>query len=147
MDTVFVALRVILSLAAVLALLWYAQRRIGRGRKAGRAAELVTVVGRQGIGLKASVVVVDVDGTRFLLGVTEHAVTVLNSNDAPAAPPMDAAPPLPDFATALAGVTSIDVAAEHRLRPRRNQQPAQAGGSILSPATWKQTAAALRQIR
>src|SRR5688572_6100833 len=133
MDTVFVALRVILSLAAVLALLWYAQRRIGRGRKPGKAADLVTVVGRQGIGLKASVVVVDVDGTRFLLGVTEHAVNVLHSDSAPSASPAaDAETPAQDFTAALAGVTSID-AAEHRLRPRRNQQAAQAGGSILSP--------------
>ena len=107
----------------------------------------MTVVGRQGIGMKASVVVVDVDGTRFLLGVTEHAVNVLHSSGAPASSTADPETPAQDFATALAGVTSIDEAAEHRLRPRRNQQTAQAGGSILSPATWKQTAAALRQIR
>ena len=43
----------------------------------------MTVVGRQGVGSKASVVVVDVDGTRFVLGVTEHAVNVLQSGDRP----------------------------------------------------------------
>ncbi|WP_411720306.1 flagellar biosynthetic protein FliO [Mycetocola sp.] len=152
MDTVFVALRVLLSLAAVLALLWYAQRRITRGKARGKAAELVTVVGRQGIGLKASVVVVDVEGTRFLLGVTEHAVTVLHSSDAPAASratASDAESPSDAFAATLAGVTNIDSVSttSQALRPRRNSQPVQASGSILSPATWKQTAAALRQIR
>jgi flagellar protein FliO/FliZ len=149
MDTVFVALRVLLSLAAVLALLWYAQRRITRSKTRSKAAELVTVVGRQGIGLKASVVVVDVDGTRFLLGVTEHAVNVLHSADAPVA---ESTPESPSdaFAATLAGVTNIDTAAQttsHELRPRRASPPVQASGSILSPATWKQTAAALRQIR
>ena len=151
MDTVFVALRVVLSLGAVLALLWYAQRRITRGKKGGKAADLVTVVGRQGIGLKASVVVVDVDGTRFLLGVTEHAVNVLHSSESPLTPvpktrelPADTA-----FAATLAEVTSIDNAADSAdvLRPQRQQPQAQASGSILSPSTWKQTAAALRQIR
>ncbi|MET0934123.1 MAG: flagellar biosynthetic protein FliO [Mycetocola sp.] len=148
MDTVFVALRVLLSLAAVLALLWYAQRRITRGTAKGKTAELVTVVGRQGIGLKASVVVVDVDGTRFLLGVTEHAVNVLHSADAPGATTA-AESPTDAFAATLAGVTNIDSVSgtSLALRPRRNTQPVQASGSILSPATWKQTAAALRQIR
>jgi flagellar protein FliO/FliZ len=150
MDTAFVALRVLLSLAAVLALLWYAQKRITRGKAKGKTAELVTVVGRQGIGLKASVVVVDVDGTRFLLGVTEHTVNVLHSADAPTSrATAHAESPSDAFAATLAGVTNVDTVSttSHALRPRRNAQPAQAGGSILSPATWKQTAAALRQIR
>jgi flagellar protein FliO/FliZ len=150
MDTLFVALRVVLSLAAVLALLWYAQRRITRGKAKGKTAELVTVVGRQGIGLKASVVVVDVEGTRFLLGVTEHAVNVLHSTDAPVARRSTRVQsPSDDFAATLAGVTNIDTPAmsSQALRPRRNSPPVQASGSILSPATWKQTAAALRQIR
>ena len=152
MDTIFVALRVALSLGAVLALLWYAQRRITRGRKGGKAADLVTVVGRQGVGLKASVVVVDVDGTRFLLGVTEHAVTVLHSSESPQtqAPTVQTVKTDAAFAATLAEVTSIDtaVASTDTLRPRRQQQQhTQAAGSILSPSTWKQTAAALRQIR
>jgi flagellar protein FliO/FliZ len=149
-DTVFVALRVVLSLAAVLALLWYAQRRISRGKAKGKAADLVSVVGRQGIGLKASVVVVDVDGTRFLLGVTEHAVNVLHSTDALAGrATANAELPTDAFAATLADVTDIDAAPTNSqaLRPRRHSPPAQASGSILSPATWKQTAAALRQIR
>ena len=147
MDTVFVALRVVLSLAAVLALLWYAQRRITRGKTKGKTADLVTVVGRQGIGLKASVVVVDVDGTRFMLGVTEHAVNVLHSGDTPVVHvPSDTSTDA--FAATLAGVTNIDAgSAATALRPRRNQPSVQASGSILSPSTWKQTAAALRQIR
>lgn len=84
MDTVFVALRVLLVLAVIVGLLWYVQRRVTKGRRGVRRGNAVTVVGRQGVGSKASVVVVDVDGTRFVLGVTERNVNVLASGDRPA---------------------------------------------------------------
>ena len=38
---------------------------------------------RQSVGQKASVVVVDTDGKRFLLGVTEHGINVLHTSDVP----------------------------------------------------------------
>lgn len=150
MDTALVALRVLLSLGAVLALLWYAQRRLTRStaKRRGKAADLVTVVGRQSVGIKASVVVVDIDGARFVLGVTEHTVSVLHSADLPSEA-QTAQVESPDaFASTLAGVTHIDSAngPQLQLRPRRNTT-VQGNGSILSPATWKQTAAAIRQIR
>lgn len=150
MDTALVALRVLLSLGAVLALLWYAQRRLTRStaKRRGKAADLVTVVGRQSVGIKASVVVVDIDGARFVLGVTEHTVSVLHSAGLPseAQPAQTESPDA--FAATLAGVTNIDSAngPQLQLRPRRNTT-VQGNGSILSPATWKQTAAAIRQIR
>lgn len=84
MDTVFIALRVLVVLGVIVALLWYVQRRMTKGKRGGsRRTNAVTVVGRQGVGSKASVVVVDVDGTRFVLGVTERAVNVLHSGDRP----------------------------------------------------------------
>jgi flagellar protein FliO/FliZ len=82
-DTLFVALRVIVSLGVVVGLLWMVQRRVTKGSKRVRANKLVNVVTRQGIAQKASVVVVDMGGQRFLLGVTEHSVTVLSSADMP----------------------------------------------------------------
>jgi len=83
-DTVFIALRVLVVLGVIVALLWYVQRRMTKGKRGGsRRTNAVTVVGRQGVGSKASVVVVDVDGTRFVLGVTERAVNVLHSGDRP----------------------------------------------------------------
>lgn len=84
METVVLALRVALSLAVVLGLLWVLQRRFSRGARTG-ARKLVRVVERQTIGPKASVVVVDADGQRFLLGVTDQAVNVLDTREAPAA--------------------------------------------------------------
>ncbi|TJY71489.1 hypothetical protein E4J89_04380 [Arthrobacter sp. CAU 1506] len=83
METVVLALRVALSLAVVLGLLWVLQRRFSRGARTG-ARKLVRVVERQTIGPKASVVVVDADGQRFLLGVTDQAVSVLDTREAPA---------------------------------------------------------------
>lgn len=84
MDTVVVGLRVVLSLGVVLALLWVLQKRLVKGGRAGtRATSQVSVVARQGVGAKASVVVVDVEGERLVLGVTESSVTVLAAADRP----------------------------------------------------------------
>ena len=155
MDTVLVALRVALSLAAVLGLLWVLQRKLTKGTLGGRTPNLVTVVGRQGVGQKASVVVVDIEGHRFVLGVTEQTVSVLHDGQAPT----DAAGHHAgtDFARELDVATGAARAASHAgealtppliLRPRRDRAaPSRIGGSILSPATWQQTAAALRQGR
>ncbi|MEC5150074.1 flagellar biosynthetic protein FliO [Cryobacterium sp. GrIS_2_6] len=178
MDTLLVALRVALSLAVVVGLLWVLQRRMQKGTRRGPKASLVSVVGRQGLGQKASLVVVDVEGRRFVLGVTEQSVTVLH----------DALSPAESFATTLragdadtttrlsagiAATTSTGVAAADEalpapltFRPRHDRgirtaesalraesgpgsssRPNRLAGSILSPATWQQTAAALRQGR
>ena len=83
MDTLVIALRVALSLGVVLALLWVLQRRVAKGgfgvRARGRQQPAVSLVGRQGLGGKASVVVVDVAGERLVLGVTESQVRVLST--------------------------------------------------------------------
>ena len=178
MDTGVLAVRTILSLAVVLGLIWYAGRRLndsasGRGgdgmlaawvRKAGgavgrtpargrrraeRPAPLVAVVGRQAIGPKASVAVVDVGDQRLVLGVSESGIALLTTMAVPevavvaeeAAPTLPApalpAPTvpvpavLPDFDEVLAAATAAP-------------QTGGVAGSILSPATWRQARAALR---
>ena len=86
METVVLALRVALSLGVVLALLWVLQKRVARGRGGllgTRRESTVTVVARQGVGAKASVVVVDVEGERLVLGVTEASISVLAAAEAP----------------------------------------------------------------
>ncbi|KFF61067.1 hypothetical protein JF66_00295 [Cryobacterium sp. MLB-32] len=145
MDTLIVALRVVLSLSVVLALLWYMQRRFTKGVRARGGANLVTVVGRQGLGQKASVVVVDIDGQRLVLGVTEQSVTVLHGGETPVPATGHEA-----FARSLNTVTEDDTTVGEPLefRPRRKAAPSGAlGGSILSASTWQQAAAALRQGR
>lgn len=160
MDTVVVALRVALSLAVVLGLLWVLQRRLSRG--AGpRSANVVSIVGRQGLGQKASVVVVDVDGRRFVLGVTEQSINVLHGGEAAQEPQrqddrVDASAAafarslhaVSDAPTLVAPAVIGQAAAVPALRPRRDRTPnARLGGSILSPSTWQQTAALLRHGR
>ena len=206
MDTLFVGLRVVLSLGVVLALLYVLQKRIVTGGRSGRQTSQVTVVARQGIGAKASVVVVDVEGERLVLGVTDASVTVLAASDRPVEPvalelvagssdappaaqearvtpiaplPSSAASSAPAFAAVLsahAAPIAAPVAEPARasaadapmLRPRgaarratvvreraprdvaarRRGRTAEAlDGSILSPGTWRQAAAALRSGR
>jgi flagellar protein FliO/FliZ len=161
MDTVMIGLRVLVSLGAVLALLWWLHRRLSRGPRAARVNP-VSVVAKQGIGSKASVVVIDVEGSRLVLGVTEQSVSVLQSSEAPA----------PEIAPAAAFAKSMDAAMES---PAASVTPfpgfgkgasfgseqfggAQFGkaasfgkspiaGSILSMDTWRQAATTLRRAR
>ncbi|WP_168220002.1 MULTISPECIES: flagellar biosynthetic protein FliO [unclassified Salinibacterium] len=92
-----IGLRVLVSLGAVLALLWWLHRRLTAGPRA-RAASPVSVVAKQGIGAKASIVVIDVEGSRLVLGVTEQSVSVLQSGETPA--------PAEEFAKSMDAATS-----------------------------------------
>lgn len=102
MDSIFLALRVVVSIGVVIGAIWFVQRRMGRGGRtksvngAKSKAKPISMVARQAVGAKASVAVVEFDGKRFLLGVTEHGVSVLNTADAVVEPAADAA-----FADAL----------------------------------------------
>jgi flagellar protein FliO/FliZ len=99
-DTIFLALRVIVALGVVLAVLWILRRRLAKGQSSGGRAKparttgarrtplalfgrapqgpTAAVRGRHALGQKSSVAVVEFDGREFLLGVTEHGVTVLH---------------------------------------------------------------------
>lgn len=166
MDTLILAVRVVLSLAVVLGLLWYMQRRLTRSARSKGTADLVNVVSRQGLSPKASVVVVDTEGKRFLLGVTEQSVSVLHTSDAPVEEMEETeavhASGAAAFARSLTGARAgtgypprlVPAPAETRSGRRAARtvptaQPADSklAGSVLSPATWKQTAAVLRQGR
>lgn len=158
------ALRVALSLAAVLGLLWFLQRRVARTAARRRDGEAITVLGRQGVGPKAQIVVVQTADARYVLGVTEHGVNVVDRlpiraesapeehaprgwTDASAEASADAE----EFdrilaATALtetAEASSTDPVQQRRVRHRNDPLR----GSILSPETWRQTAEAIRRTR
>lgn len=79
----------------MLAIVWLLQRRFARGMTsvagAGRgrarrparadAAGAITVVAKRGIGPKAQVAVVEIDGSRYVLGITEGGVSMLDRID------------------------------------------------------------------
>lgn len=111
MDDILVALRAVVALAAVLGLLLFLSRRLQKGQaKAGNPlaglvptslaslrrrrparpsapsrarAEKITVVARSGLGGKAQLVVAEFGGIRYVLGVTEQGVSVVDTQEAP----------------------------------------------------------------
>lgn len=145
----------------MLGLLWFLQRRVSKTQARRRDAEAITVLGRQGIGPKAQLVVVQTDDARYVLGVTEHGVSVVDrlpvrpeSEDVPGTAPAPGRVSAPDdaefdrilAAAALTGAPTTETAApELRRRVRHRNDPLR--GSILSPDTWRQTAEALRRAR
>ena len=161
METATLALRVLVSLGAVLALIWWFQRRLTRDARNSGAEPLVKVVTRQAISPKASVVVVETGGQRFLLGVTEASVNVLHTSEAEQQP----AASFKDYLEAAGAVEKAagdtgSAAGDARPGPRRraegpahalNGQPVRPdsplAGSVLSAATWRQAAAAIRRGR
>lgn len=174
MDQLILGLRVLVSLAAVLGLMWLLARRLRRGAAVPKAKAL-TVVSRQAVGPKASVVLVDTDGRRFLLGVTEHGISVLHSGEAealepvviaespgesPAAPPVASSvvsstvEPVPDSeptplsrraARHAVDPSAFDRELDRQLGDGPEAQPL--AGSILDLDTWRQAAGALRAGR
>ncbi|WP_322619408.1 flagellar biosynthetic protein FliO [Microbacterium sp. CBA3102] len=164
LDDLLLALRVALSLAAVLGLLWFLQRRVSRTAARRRDGEVITVLGRQGVGPKAQIVVVQTEDARYVLGVTEHGVNVVDRLPVkPAALPDDPATPVWSAATSEAAsdaaefdrilaatartedTTSAVAAQVPQRRVRHRNDPLR--GSILSPETWRQTAEAIRRTR
>ena len=152
MDTLFIALRVLLSLAAVVGLLWFLQRRISKGTRSTRSTKLVNVVTRQSLAQKASVVVIDMEGKRFLLGVTEHSVTVLDATELPVidtAAAFESALTEAEAAPSVHKSVATPIPFPQQFDPRTGL-PRKLGaldGSILSLSTWKRAAVALRSSR
>jgi flagellar protein FliO/FliZ len=145
----------------VLGLLWYLQRKIARGRSRKRSTEAIEVLGRQSLGAKAQLVVVQTADARYVLGVTEHGVNVIDKLAPEAAEDPDAADVGADdaddaqhpdavsggstaFDSILAGASESH-APELRRRVRHRNDPLR--GSIISPDTWRQTAEAFRRSR
>ncbi|QSB22332.1 FliO/MopB family protein [Curtobacterium sp. 24E2] len=144
MDTLLVTLRVALSLGVVLVLMWVLHRASKKrfaGKTSGRRAATVEVVGRQGLGGKASVVVVDVEGERLVLGVSEQGVSLLTSGQAPAPEltivtgpvqlPVRPAPSADVFGQELALQADAPTSLQARPERRGRVDPEPAGGAHL----------------
>lgn len=79
-DTLLLGLRVALSLAVVLAVLWFIARQLN-GKGAATRRVPITVLGRQNLNRRASMTVVEVGGRTLVLGVTEAGVRLLTELD------------------------------------------------------------------
>ncbi len=112
MDDLLIALRAVVALGAVLALLVFLSRRVQRSQAKGTSPlselvprrlasfvtrstrrgatgprlrprpERITVVARSGLGGKAQLVVAEFGGIRYVLGVTEHGINVVDTQEA-----------------------------------------------------------------
>jgi flagellar protein FliO/FliZ len=141
-DTLFTALRVAVSLALIIGLIWFVQRRSAKWSRK-RAKRPITVLGRQSLGGKSRVVIVEADGTHFVLGVTDSSVVVLKSRE------------LDTFADVLAaeelneplGLVEPSEAAP-AMGPASAPVPAPTfAQAITSPDTWRRAAQSLRTPR
>ena len=148
--------RLLVSLAAVLGVMWLLARRV---RKGGRAKDtrLIDVLGRQQLSRNASVAVVRVGEQALVIGVTDAQVSVLGETDLGAAQAMVAAsasapvkrtaPPVRTTRPTTAATTAgrhATAAAEDAGSPPVARAPL--AGSALSPHTWKQAVESLREL-
>ncbi|GAA3227590.1 FliO/MopB family protein [Oerskovia jenensis] len=140
-------LRVAFSLAVVMGLLWLSYRVADRSRRTapgGRGAQL-TVVARQGLSQKSAAVLLDSGGTRYLLGVTESSVTVIDQGPAPvttaAVVPASPKHAVRDVAGARTGPFNV-------VKSTTGQQSVAdpLGGAEVAPAAGVVQAAAVGQV-
>lgn len=78
MDALLLTARVALSLGAVLCLLWFLHRRLA-SRVVRLPDRAISIIARQPLGRRSSVVVVETADARLVLGVTDSAISMLAS--------------------------------------------------------------------
>jgi flagellar protein FliO/FliZ len=159
MQTVELVGRLLIALAVVLGVIWLiAKKARGGARQKLRSDKLIDVLGRQSLTRGSSVAVVRVADQALIVGVTDSNVRVLGEIplDAAAAhlAAVDPATRLRAADSDAAETPEYDaVLAKRRVTPdtvaaaRSAVAPAgKLSGSALSPATWKQTIDALREM-
>jgi flagellar protein FliO/FliZ len=167
-DNVLLALRVVVSLGVVIGAIWFVQRRVTRAGGKKSSVKPISVIARQNLGAKASIAVVEFAGKRFLLGVTEHGVSVLDNGSnvpaevaaetptavvAPAPKPARKKPAAREFGEVLGAAESaaanesapeIQLVSDGDVEAAFTPTTSKLAGSILSASTWKQAYVALR---
>ncbi|WP_217184110.1 flagellar biosynthetic protein FliO [Streptomyces sp. AC495_CC817] len=112
MPDLLIALRAVVALAAVLGLLLFLSKRLQKSQAKGgdplaallpkrltallsrraarpvavpraRKKEKITVIARAGLGGRAQLVVAEFDGIRYVLGVGDHGISVVDTQEAP----------------------------------------------------------------
>ena len=164
METLLLVARVGLSLAAVLGLLWWVSRRMQASTALRRRRrEALVVVGRQQLGGKSGVAVVEASGRRLVIGYGEQGVSLLH--DAGEIPEEDEGHELDsaeldhELITLTSEGRADQVAAQQAMRAaasvpfrstsarmadsRRPRTPLE--GSILAPGTWRKAVVAAQE--
>ncbi|MBW4031128.1 MAG: flagellar biosynthetic protein FliO [Acidobacteria bacterium] len=167
MDSLLLALRALVGLGAVIAVIWFLRRRNSSAGKDRRARKPLSVVARQNLAAKVSVAVVDFGGKRFLLGVSEHGVTVLHDSELEPVEetvdePLEGRRAMPDgyssaeFAQTLSAAeqvaasgvpTPVRLVRDPAIDAAFAASSSHLAGSLLSAATWKQAWSAIRTGR
>lgn len=170
MDTLLLAARVGLSLAAVLGLMWWLSRRMQSTTLLRRRhRETLTVLGRQQLGGKTGVALIEASGRRLVVGYGEQGVTLLHDageapepDDAPDGRRTDATHDVVDLDSELTSLTASDAqdasavsrAAMAVHAPARSMSARMADarrprtpleGSILAPDTWRKAVVAVQE--
>ncbi len=149
MVSMSVAIRMAVSLAVVLCLLFVMARFARRGRPRTGGPEM-DVIGRCTVGAKAAVTVVRLGDRALVIGVTEQSVTLLS--ESPLAELVAAEAILDDSGRPdLADAAVLDQGPVRRvpLDPtgaRRATRPSRLSGSALAPDTWRRTLESVRDL-
>ncbi len=166
METLILAARVGLSLAAVLGLMWWLSRRMQSSTlMRRRRRETLTVLGRQQLGGKSGVALIEASGRRLVIGYGEQGVTLLHDAgdvpegdgdaDASASLAADLDGELMSLtksdASDASGVSRAAMSAPAHARStsarmadaRRPRSPLE--GSILAPDTWRKAVVAAQE--
>jgi flagellar protein FliO/FliZ len=167
MQTVELVGRLFIALAVVLGVIWMiAKRARGSARQKLRSDKLIDVLGRQSLSRNSSVAVVRVAGQALIVGVTDSNVRVLGEVELDAVQAHIAATNPTTRLTVAGSETAEHDAVVARRRVARFTPaptgspvtpsaqaaaaaavaPGKLAGSALSPATWKQTIDALREM-
>jgi len=147
MDVIGLLLRVGLSLAVVIGLMWLAARAL-RGTVTGRGAGVVEVVARQTLGRGSAVAVVRVADKALVLGVTDGQVTMLGETDLAAIAEAREAPrpkTRPARRRRMAITAGTGVVAPTSRAALTAGDGGRLAGSILSPTTWRTTVDTMRE--
>jgi flagellar protein FliO/FliZ len=139
MDLLGLLLRVGLSLAVVIGLMWLAARAL-RGAVGGRGAGVVEVVAREALGRGSSVAVVRIADKALVLGVTDGHVSLLGETDLAAIE----ASRTPSRRTSAPVALGADGPEQLLAGSDPTATRGRLDGSILSPRTWRRAVEAVR---
>lgn len=142
MGTMGVAIRMVISLAVVLCLLFVVARFARRGRPRAGGPNM-TVISRVTVGSKASVAVVQLGERALVVGVTEQSVTLLSET-----PVSDLVAVEPDVPATDLGRDDVVVrrVVIDSTPTRRESKQGKLAGSALSPDTWRRTVESVRDL-